>query len=107
MMYIKDALTFQSMNKQLDQKRIVGIDYDSRLLTDSSNSSVSLSELHTSAIVGRRWSENQNQCQYLVRDSYGKQCNYDSNYECLGGMVWIDEAKIYSNLTSFVYIIKK
>lgn len=106
-MYIRDALAFSAMNKQLDQGRLIGIDYDSRILTDSRNSSISLSELHTSAIVARKWNEEQKECQYLVRDSYGKQCNYDASYECLGGQVWINESKIYSNLTSFVYIIKK
>ena len=62
LMYIKDALTFKAMNKQLDGKRIVGIDYDSRILTDAQNSSISLSELYPSAIVGRRWSEKQYVC---------------------------------------------
>ena len=107
-MYIKDILTFPVMNNQLNRGRIVGIDYDSRLLTDQNNDSVSFSELHTSTIVARRWNKTQNECQYLVRDSHGAQCSrYDSNYECLGGQVWIDESKIYSNLISFVYIIKK
>lgn len=107
-MYLKDALTFSVMNKQLNHSRIIGIDYDSRLLEDSQNSSVSLSRLHTSSIVARRWNETQHECQYLVRDSYAKQCRkYDVCYECEGGQVWIDESKIYSNLLSFVYIIKK
>jgi hypothetical protein len=107
LMYIKDSLTFTVMNKQLNRGRVVGIDYDSRLLSDGRNSTVNLSHLHTSALVARRWSKESNECQYLVRDSYGKQCSkYDKSYECLGGQIWIDESKIYSNLTSFVYIIQ-
>ena len=107
-MYVKDGLTFSTMNKQLNRLRIIGIDYDSRLLENSQNTSISLSELHTSSIVARRWNDGQSECQYLVRDSYADQCQeYDASYECEGGQVWIDESKIYSNLLSFVYIIKK
>jgi hypothetical protein len=107
LMYIKDALAFGVLNKQLDLGRVIGIDYDSRLLTDARNGSVSLAELHTSSIVARRWNQESQQCQYLVRDSYGKQCSkYDVSYECLGGQVWIDEAQIYTNLVSFVTVIK-
>jgi hypothetical protein len=108
MMYVKDGLTFSTMNKQLNRFRMIGIDYDSRLLENSQNTSISLSELHTSSIVARRWNDGQSECQYLVRDSYADQCQeYDASYECEGGQVWIDESKIYSNLLSFVYIIKK
>jgi hypothetical protein len=108
LMSLKDVNAFRMINKQLNQGRIVGIDYDARILSNQNNTSIQISELHTSALVARRWSEESKECQYLVRDSHGNQCTlYDPNYECLGGQVWIDESKIYSNLVSFVYSINK
>ncbi|MBA2405774.1 MAG: hypothetical protein H0V66_13445 [Bdellovibrionales bacterium] len=108
MMYVKDPAVFTSMNKQLNRGRLVGIDYDSRILSDRTNASVNLAELHTSSVVGRRWNKTHNECQYLIRDSHGNQCaRYDTSYECLGGQVWMDESLIYPNLTSLVYIETK
>ena len=108
MMYLKDQFTFFVVNKQLNQGQMVGIDYDSRILTDNRNISIELSELHTSSLVGRRWNQNSGQCQYLIRDSHGNQCSrYDASYECLGGQVWMDESKLYANLLSLVYTIKQ
>lgn len=104
-MNLKNTRIFQIMNDQLDSERLVGIDYDSRVLEDHTNRSVSLAELHTSSIVARRWNRTQNECQYLIRDSHGKQCTrYDSTYECLGGQVWMNESLLYLNLISMVYI---
>lgn len=108
MMYIKDPAVFTNMNKQMNRGRLVGIDYDSRILPDNHNGSVNLAELHTSSLVGRRWNEAKNECQYLIRDSHGNQCSrYDTSYECLGGMVWMNESLLYPNLTSLVYIETK
>ena len=108
MMYIKDPAVFTIMNKQLNRGRLVGIDYDLRILSDRRNNTVSLGQLHTSSIVGRRWNQSENECQYLIRDSHGNQCTrYDASYECLGGQVWINEGLIYPNLTSLVYFDKK
>lgn len=107
-MSIKDGAAFATLNRQLNKGRLVGIDYDARVLSDSRNQSIRISELHTSAIVARRWSARDQQCQYLIHDSHGDQCTrYDASYECLGGQVWIDESKIYNNLLSFVYVMKK
>ena len=108
LMTLKDGVAFTVLNRQLNKGRVVGMDYDARILSDSRNQSIRISELHTSVIVARRWSQVAQQCQYLVHDSHGNQCTrYDPSYECLGGQVWIDESKIYSNLLSFVYMIKK
>lgn len=107
-MYIKDPGIFVSLNKQLNRSRLVGIDYDSRILSDRRNNSIKISEMHTSSIVGRRWNHSAKECQYLVRDSHGNQCSrYDTSYECLGGQVWLSERLLYPNLTSLVYIEKK
>ena len=106
-MHIRNASIFAALNKQINRGRLVGIDYDSRILSDRRNSSISLS-LHTSSIVARRWNKAEKQCQYLIRDSHGNQCSrYDSSYECLGGQVWMSEDLLYPNLTSFVHVEKK
>lgn len=106
-MHLKNSSMFIAINKQINRNRLVGIDYDARILSNRNNDRVSLS-LHTSSIVGRRWNDSAKACQYLVRDSHGNQCSrYDSTYECLGGQVWLSESLLYPNLTSFVYTEKE
>lgn len=106
-MHVKDAKLFSTVNKELDKQNIVGLDYDSRILKDSNNRSIRVDEMHTSSFVGRRWSASANECQYLVRNSYGEACNrYDLSYECQDGNIWLNESQLYPNMTSIVYLQK-
>jgi hypothetical protein len=106
-MVIKNPRIFKTVNDQLNSGRIVGLDYDSKVLKDSSYRRMTIGSLHTSPIVGRRWNGQTNSCQYLIRDSYGKTCDgrYDSSYQCENGHVWLNESIIYPTMTSVVYML--
>ncbi len=53
--------------------------------------------LHSSSIVGRR--ARGSQCQYLVRNSWGRSCNsYDTANQCEEGRVWVDSADLIRNI---------
>lgn len=106
-MVFKNSKIFKRVSEQLEIGRLVGLDYDSRLLQDSSNRGVKLAELHTSSIVGRRWNNQKNSCEFLIRNSHGDKCGdkYDPSYECDAGNVWIPESKIYPNTISIVYML--
>jgi hypothetical protein len=107
-MVIKNPRIFSRISEQLEIGRLVGLDYDSRILNNSSNRGVKISELHTSSLVGRRWSSSNKSCEYLIRNSSGKNCNnsgYDPSYECEGGNLWLGESEIYKNMTSVVYML--
>ncbi len=106
-MVLRNSRIFNRLNEQLNLGRVVGLDYDSRVLVNLQNPKLSLSELHTSTIVGRRWKAQTQSCQYLVRNSYGSDCTtrYDAGIECEAGHLWLDESKIYPNMTSIVYML--
>ena len=107
-MVFRNKNIFWRVGEQLGLGRIVGLDYDSRILVNREQRGVSLARLHTSAIVGRRWHKESQTCQLLVRDSYGDQCaKYDPTYDCEGGKVWLRESQLYPNLTSIVYMLSR
>lgn len=106
-MVFKNSKIFKRVSEQLELGRLVGLDYDSRLLQDSTHRGVKLAELHTSSIVGRRWSEEKNSCEFLIRNSHGDGCGdkYDPSYECDAGNVWVPESQIYPGTISIVYML--
>lgn len=107
-MIIKYSRVFDLLNKQLDQGRLVGLDYDSRVLKKFKNYGFSLDNLHSSVLLGRQWNQDLNECEYLVRDSYGKECkDYDPGTRCHNGYVWLPESIVYKNMTSIVYQASK
>jgi hypothetical protein len=106
-MVLKNPNLFKRVSEQLELGRLVGLDYNSRILQDSSNRGVTFAGLHTSSIVGRRWNGQKNSCEFLIRDSHGEECGekYDPSYECDAGNVWIPETKIYPSTVSIVYML--
>jgi hypothetical protein len=105
-MVLKNSSIFRRISDQLERGRLVGLDYDSRILHDRTHRGVKLSELHTSSIVARRWNQLKQSCEFLVRDSYGSSCGtrYDPTYECDEGNIWLSESLVYPNMTSIVYL---
>lgn len=105
-MVLRNSKIFRRISEQLEEGNIVGLDYDSRVLANQDNRRFSLSELHTSTLVGRRWNETSKSCEYLIRNSYGESCGerYDPAYECDQGHIWMSEKLMYPNMTSIVYM---
>lgn len=83
---------------------IVGFDYYIEALGLNQNASQT-NGLHASTIVGRRWNEELNTCQYLVRNSWGESCTYyEEPDRCEKGNVWIDRDQIQRNtIASYIY----
>lgn len=105
-MALRHKHIFYRLNQQLDLGRSVGLDYDARILENRDHRGVKVSELHTSVVVGRRWNQDEKSCEYLIRNSYGKDCKrYDPRYECREGYQWLDESYIYGSMTSIVYML--
>lgn len=106
-MVVKNAKIFSRISEQLETGRLVGLDYDSRIYPNSTHRGFKISELHTSSLVGRRWNQANNSCEFLVRNSYGDDCSvrYDARHDCESGNVWLDESQIYGSMTSIVYML--
>jgi hypothetical protein len=105
-MVLRHKNIFWDLNEQLSLGRVVALDYDARILRDKNHKGYHLDWLHTSNILARRWNPEQASCEYLIRDSYGDQClKYDPSYVCEGGQVWINENRIFRNMTSINYLL--
>lgn len=105
-MTFRNKKIFSRINEQLNLGRMIALDYDARILENPHHRGVKLSELHTSAIYGRRWNEEKNTCEYLIRNSYGESCDrYHESYECREGNLWLTESQIYGSMTSIVYML--
>ncbi len=107
-MVVKNPWIFNKLGSQLEHGNVVGLDYDARVLDNTSNHSVAVNQLHTSVIVGRRWNSGRNTCEYLIRNSHGDQCQgeYDPTIECDFGNIWLSEGQIFKNMTSIVYMVE-
>ena len=105
-MVFKNSEIFSTIGTQLEVGKLVGLDYDSRILKDRNHTGFELNNLHTSSLVGRRWNEKKNTCEYLIRNSWGNACGnrYDPGYDCISGNVWLNESQIFTSMTSIVYL---
>jgi len=96
---------FVGMNRVLDQHMPVTVDFFYDFLDNIDSFSHSLSNLHTTILVGRRFDAKTQECQYLIKNSYGTDCSeYDYRHQCDGGNIWVSEHSLGSAMTSFVYI---
>ncbi len=90
-----DRLTknnWSQLDKMISQGKILGIEYDSGMLKNYDFIPDPISG-HASSIVGRRWNDKTNSCEYMLRNSWGKPCsNYHEDYECSNGHIWIAES---------------
>lgn len=73
----------------------VGIDYESSFLRKGSASPLAPSD-HASSLVGARWNKETNTCEFKLRNSWGRGCNYAPEYkkDCDEGYIWISEKDV-------------
>ena len=57
--------------------------------------------IHEVVLIGRRKNPQTGNCQYLVRNSWGKDCSkYDKKWECQDGSLWVDSDSLIQNMDS-------
>lgn len=67
---------------------------------------------HAALIIGRRWDLTHHQCEYLIRNSWGTDCNkkrlYDpfflKNGRCENGNIWIPGDLLFPRTHLFIYL---
>lgn len=95
-------LGLEKINEQLLNKNIVGILYHSTILR---NPEAPFDGKHASSLVGRRWNAKTKSCEFLLRNSWGKTCNYNPAYTCEpGGYLWIPQGDLIHGTFGFEYI---
>ena len=100
---IADKHLLRNINTQLDAGNIIGVAYylDDKLLSDFDGQSLA----HASSIVARKFDEKSNTCKYLLRNSFGEDCDlYQEKYECEKGQIWVPTQYIINYLLSITYI---
>lgn len=75
------------IEEQLEKGNIVGIAYDFDMIDLEPNDRSS--NFHASTVIGRRWNAKTNNCELLVRNSYGRGCSYRPEIECDKGNLWV------------------
>lgn len=100
------ADSIKDINDQLDKNNPVSLNYDAHFLMDRPRTIGSVDN-HYSSIVGRRLNEKTNTCQYLIRNSWGKDCSiYPAPYktQCEDGNIWVDENVLGQNILGVHFI---
>lgn len=103
MINLNDSSFGKKIDSLLSAKKPVEFSYDSTILEDARANTGRAD--HSSIVVGRRFNQKSGQCEYLIRNSWGKSCGfYDSNYSCEGGNVWIPKAKVLKGTRDATYL---
>lgn len=96
----------EMIDAQLDKNNISGFGYDATTIMSSFFERAGGERfMHGSVIVGRRFNEKSNSCEYLIRNSWGKSCgSYRFPLECEEGHVWVPKEDLMKGLTNVTYI---
>lgn len=104
-MGIRGQNAFRQINRELDQHSPLTVDFFYGFLENIDDYQYSISQLHTTLLMGRRFDSKRNECQYLIKNSYGTDCSsYDRRHQCDEGYVWVSESSLQQAMTSYVYI---
>lgn len=97
------ARNIELIHEQLSNNNIAGIGYNPNLF--STIETAITSGGHESTVVGRRWNESTQTCQFLVRNTMGESCdNYHAHVQCERGHYWANENDLLENIGQVYYI---
>lgn len=92
------------IDEQLDNGKIVAVSYPESILIDPANAQRRRFADHTSTIVARRFNPQTNQCEYMLRNTWGRGCIYHESYECEDGHIWIPENVMRRSVREVTYL---
>lgn len=102
-----DGAGATTLRKQLRRGNIVAIDYDVKpLLTPAARARAGWGEAgHSSTVVAMRSNPDLDECEFLIRGSWGSDCRYfDSKRACEDGNVWVTESDISYMMFSLTWL---
>ncbi|MCM2281810.1 MAG: hypothetical protein NDI61_08180 [Bdellovibrionaceae bacterium] len=107
---------FEDVDAELNRGNVVAVNYFVDFLRDGRSEPYTADEFHASVIVGRRWRNNS--CQYLVRNSWGPECEQKDKdgkirsvysplaTECRQGNIWVAEKHLRVTTESVSFLIE-
>ncbi len=96
---------YGDIDAQLTRGNVVEISYGSGLLYNLKNNRDDSG--HASLLVGKRYNQANGQCEYLLRNSWGRSCGqYDPviRPNCQDGTVWVPKSALMRGTGSVTYI---
>ncbi len=97
---------FAIIDKQLNNNNPLEFSYDMNILYDPDHHYNKANEtyLHSSTIIQRRFNTTTNECEYLVRNSWGRNCEAYEKLECDEGHIWVPKSVLASEMLNVTYI---
>lgn len=98
-----------SINKQISRDKPVAAAYKTNIFYEPGSDYYKNAGSHVSVLVGRRWNKQSKTCEFLLRNSWGKNCYSYSNPELKGkcdpntGYVWLSSEILKRSVTEAVY----
>lgn len=111
--YAKLDEVMTKIDSLLTSGEVVGVAYDYSAMNEKADKTSG----HASLVVGRRQNSESGECEYLVRNSWGKDCtqnegpgltchkNCDANGECrYSGHFWVSQARLKKSMLGITYL---
>lgn len=94
-----------TLDQQIAKENIVSISYRASFIT-TANGALDEKTGHASVVVGRKWNDEKNRCEYLVRNSWGSGCaGYENkNVRCEDGHFWISAGDLEKTMYGLTYL---
>ncbi|MBL7545303.1 MAG: hypothetical protein JNL11_15905 [Bdellovibrionaceae bacterium] len=93
---------FNEIDTQLNRRNILGMAYNAKLLYNKEAKDFGG---HMSVVVGRRYNRQNGECEYLIRNSWGRGCSsYDAHYTCEAGNIWMPKSVLAKGIHNVIYI---
>lgn len=97
-----EHLPWKTMNKKLSSSEPSLIFYDASFLLKSP-ADPSADYKHHSTLIGRRFNKKTEQCEYLLRNTWGTDCSqYPDRFECQEGNLWIPQNELMKHAKGFM-----
>lgn len=94
---------FDKVDEQLNNRNIVGVGYNSEILYNHNHEGSNAN--HGSVLVGRRYNKETGECEYLLRNSWGRNCGgYDKTYGCEEGNIWVSKRVLGRSMDRVEYV---
>ncbi|MBY0412645.1 MAG: hypothetical protein K2Q18_00695, partial [Bdellovibrionales bacterium] len=108
--YSDDKL-IDKLDELLNKKQPASASYDLDFIRSDEFYRRDMSEgytAHVSTIIGRRFNESTNKCEYLIKDSVGNRCPKNTIYDCekSTGLMWVPRENLQKNLYEVNWLVK-
>lgn len=104
--FVRGSKALENIQRQLNKGNIVGMAFNEDILYDANLENFPVN--HAASVIGQRWNSDKNECELLVRNSFGPSCAYvDPAYTCEeDGHIWMPASTLVQTIESITYVEK-